>query len=85
MRGDDPKIDTAQTPKRFDRRLAREEKIQKTLADSIPNKTGAVNHKLFHYRCCDSCKLAKHSAILGKHREKTKNGGEKYNTPFLTV
>ena len=38
MRGDDPKIDTAQTAKRFDRRLALQEKIQKTYTDSIPNK-----------------------------------------------
>ena len=27
MKGDDPEIDTAQTPKRFDRRLALQEKI----------------------------------------------------------
>ena len=38
MKGDDPQIDTAQTPKRFYRRLALQEKIQKTFADSIPNK-----------------------------------------------
>ena len=38
MKGDDPEIDTAQTPKRFDGRLALEEKIQKTFADCIPNK-----------------------------------------------
>ena len=38
MKGDDPEIDTAQTPKRFDRRLALQEKIRKTFADSIPNK-----------------------------------------------
>ena len=37
IKGDDPQIDTAQTPKRFDRRLALQEKIQKTFADSIPN------------------------------------------------
>ena len=37
MKGDDPEIDTAQTPKRFDRRLALQEKIRKTFADSILN------------------------------------------------
>ena len=38
MKGDDPQIDTAQTPKRFDGCLALMERIQKTFADSIPNK-----------------------------------------------
>ena len=38
MKGDDPQIDTAQTPKRFDWRLALQGKIQKTFADRIPNK-----------------------------------------------
>ena len=38
MKGDDPQIDTAQTPKRFDWRLALQAKIQKTFADSIPTK-----------------------------------------------
>ena len=38
MKGDDPQIDTAQTPKRFDWRLALQGKIQKTFVDSIPNK-----------------------------------------------
>ena len=38
MKADDPQIDTAQTPKRFDWRLALQGKIQKTFADSIPNK-----------------------------------------------
>ena len=38
MKGDDPKIDTAQTPKCLGRRLALQEKIRKTFADSIPNK-----------------------------------------------
>ena len=38
MKGNDPEIDTAQTPKRFDRRLALQEEIRKTLADSIQNK-----------------------------------------------
>ena len=37
-KGDDPEIDTAQTPKRFDGRLALQEKIRKTFADSSPNK-----------------------------------------------
>ena len=31
MKRDDPKIDTAQTPKRFDRRLALQENIQRLL------------------------------------------------------
>ena len=39
MKGDDPEIDTAQTPKRFDRRLALLGKTRKTFTDSIPNKT----------------------------------------------
>ena len=38
MKGDDPEIDTAQTPKRFDRRLALLGKTRKTFSDSIPNK-----------------------------------------------
>ena len=38
MKGDDPEIDTAHTPKRFDKRLAHLEKIRKTFTDSIPNK-----------------------------------------------
>ena len=38
MKGDDAQIDTARTPKRFDRRLALLEKIRKTFADIIPNK-----------------------------------------------
>ena len=42
MKGDYPKIDTAQTPKRFDWRLALQGKIQKTFADSIPNKLGLI-------------------------------------------
>ena len=37
MKGDDPEIDTAQTPKRLDGRLALLGKIQKTSTDSIPN------------------------------------------------
>ena len=36
-KGDDPEIDTAQTPKRFDRRLALLGKTRKTFTDSIPN------------------------------------------------
>ena len=43
MKGDDPEIDTAHTPKRFDRRLALQEKIQKTFADSIPNNRITYN------------------------------------------
>ena len=38
MKGDDPEIDTAQTPKRLDGRLALVEKIRKTFTQSIPNK-----------------------------------------------
>ena len=38
MKGDDPEVDTAQTPKRFDRRLALLGKTRKTFTDSIPNK-----------------------------------------------
>ena len=38
MKGDDPEIDTAQTLKRFDGRLAPLEKIRKTFTDSISNK-----------------------------------------------
>ena len=37
-KGDDPDIDTAQTPKRLDRHLPLLEKIRKTFADSIPSK-----------------------------------------------
>ena len=43
MNGDDPEIDTAQTPKRFDGRLALQEKIQKTFTDSIPNRPNSGN------------------------------------------
>ena len=39
MKGDGPEIDTAQTPKLLDGRLALLEKIRKTFTDSIPNKT----------------------------------------------
>ena len=45
MKGDDPEIDTAQTPKRFDRRLALLEKIQKTFTDSIPNNDALRREK----------------------------------------
>ena len=38
MKDDDPEIDTAQTPKRFDQRLALLGKTRKTFTDSIPNK-----------------------------------------------
>ena len=38
MKGDDPEIDTAQTPKRLDRLLALLEKIQKTFTGSIRDK-----------------------------------------------
>ena len=43
MKRDDPEIDTAQTPKRFDRRLALEEKIRKTFTDCIPNNSDSRN------------------------------------------
>ena len=39
MKGDDPEIDTAQTPKRFERRLALLGKTRKTFTDSIPNNS----------------------------------------------
>ena len=42
MKDDDPQIDTALTPKRFDWRLALQGKIQKTFADSIPNNLVAL-------------------------------------------
>ena len=38
IKGDDPEIDTTQTPKRFSGRLAPLEKIRKTFTDSISNK-----------------------------------------------
>ena len=38
MKGDDPEIDTAPTPKRFDGRLALQEIMRKTFTDSNPNK-----------------------------------------------
>ena len=43
-KGDDPEIDTAQTPKRLGGCLALQEKIQKTFADSIPNKESLHYH-----------------------------------------
>ena len=43
MKGGDPKIDTAQTPKRFDWRLALLGKIRKTFTDSIPNNFGQID------------------------------------------
>ena len=39
MKGDDSGIDTSQTPKLLDRRLALVEKIRKTFTASIPNKS----------------------------------------------
>ena len=38
MKGDDPEIDTAQTPRRLEGCLALLEKIRKTFSDSFPNK-----------------------------------------------
>ena len=42
MNGNDPEFDTAQTPKIFDGHLARLEKLQKTLTDSILDKYDSV-------------------------------------------
>ena len=42
--GDDPEIDTAQTPKRFNWRLALVEKIRKTFTDSITNNITFYEH-----------------------------------------
>ena len=42
MKGDDPEIDTVQTPKRFNGRLTFREKIRKTFADSIPNNSDGL-------------------------------------------
>ena len=39
IKGNDPEIDTVQTPKRLDGCLALLEKIRKTFTDRIPNKT----------------------------------------------
>ena len=47
MKGDEPTIDAAQTPKRFDWRLALLGKIPKTFTDSIPNKTSEKSDSLF--------------------------------------
>ena len=41
MKGDDPEIDTAQTPKRFDRCRALQERIGKSFTGSIPNNLKA--------------------------------------------
>ena len=43
MKGDYPQVDTAQTPKRFDRRLVLLEKTLKTFTDSITNKSRLCN------------------------------------------
>ena len=40
MKGDDPEINTAQTPKRLDGRLAHPEKTRKIFNASIPSETG---------------------------------------------
>ena len=42
-KGDDPKIDTSQTPKRLDGHLTLLEKIRKTFTDSIPNTFLYIN------------------------------------------
>ena len=54
MKGDDPKIDTAQTPKRWNGRLAPLEKIRKTFTDSIPNKEILKKLSLVHTRSFSS-------------------------------
>ena len=48
MKGDDPAIDTAQTPKCLDGRLALLEKLRKTFTDSIPNKTVRGSFTVLH-------------------------------------
>ena len=55
MKGDDPEIDTMQTPKRFDKRLAHPENIRKTFTDSIPNKedTGIASQHLDQVADCE--------------------------------
>ena len=50
MKGDDPQIDTARNLKRLDWRLALQGKIQKTFADSIPNKRPIFQVEMFIYQ-----------------------------------
>ena len=50
MKGDDPKMDTAQTPKRFDWRLSLLGKIPKTFTDSIPNGGVTGGYAIPHFR-----------------------------------
>ena len=50
LKGDDSEINTAQTPKRFDKHLAHLEKIRKTFTDSIPNKS--LNSRACLVGCC---------------------------------
>ena len=50
MKGDDPEFDTVQTPKRFDRSLAIQEKIRKTFNDSIPNNAGHKFVRSLHHQ-----------------------------------
>ena len=58
MKGNDPQIDTAQTPKRFDWRLALQGKIQNTFTDSIPNKFPPVFCLFFgEATCCETSRL----------------------------
>ena len=47
MKGDDPEIDTAQTPKRFDGCLAPQEKIRETFTDSIPNNFSKLQEHIW--------------------------------------
>ena len=54
MKGDDPEIDTAHTPKRFGGRLALQEQLRNTFADSIPNKYSSFADILVsHEISCD--------------------------------
>ena len=46
MKGTDPEIGIAQTPKRFDRRLALLAKTVKTFTDSIPNKLSLAHDRM---------------------------------------
>ena len=46
MKGDDPEMNTVQTPKRFGKGLALQEKIRKTFSDSILNKFGVLKLKI---------------------------------------
>ena len=55
MKVDDPEIDTAQTAKRLDGRLALLEKIRKTFTDSIPKKNSKYCTPLYCWRLLQKC------------------------------